>query len=178
MEWSFDSPNGVVTLRQEGDLALCRAIRTDLRGSIWKAWLLGGSGRVLLGTLIPEGGALRLRRVVPVAQLQRQGVWPPAGAELCQTDTAFPESPDGWQCIDCPARLMKEPLLRNALRNTERALLRQDGEGFTLGFPFDEKSPFPLSPLFCLCRVEQMNGKACLLFSFNRQGCPRLSGGF
>ena len=72
MEWSFDDPNGAVTVCQEGERAICRAICPDDRGGLWKAWLLGEGGKALLGTLIPEGGAMRLRRSIDVAQLERQ----------------------------------------------------------------------------------------------------------
>ena len=82
MEWSFEGRGGAVTVRQEGDRAVCQAIRAADGGGLYKAWLLGGGERVLRGTLIPEGGALRLRRVMEVEALKRQGVWPPEGGEV------------------------------------------------------------------------------------------------
>lgn len=75
MEWSFDSPGGAVTVRREGDQAICQAIRASDGSGFYKAWLHGAGKRFLLGTLIPEGGALRLRRALPVAQLERRGLF-------------------------------------------------------------------------------------------------------
>ncbi len=175
MEWSFDGPNGVVTVRQEGDQALCRAIRPDQRNGLWKAWLLGMNGRILLGTLIPEGGALRLRRTVTVEQLERQGVWPPTGAELVQLNAPPPDPPPiGWCWTDCPSRLMGEPGLHLSLQQTQRALLRREETGFQLGLPFGPKLPFPIPSLFCLSRIEYLDGTPYALFRFSRRGCPLL----
>lgn len=174
LEWTFESPDGVVTLREENGIALCRAIRADAKGGVWKAWLLGTDGtRALLGTLIPEGGALRLRRAVPLEQLQRQGVWPPIGTELLPAET--PRSspvPEGWQYTDCPARLMGEADLRHGLRCVERVLFRREGDEFFLAFPFDNKAPFPLPSLCCLCAVARLGECPYLLFRFSHRGCP------
>ncbi len=175
MEWSFDGPNGVITVRREGDQALCRAIHPDSRGGLWKAWLLGTNARFLLGTLIPEGGALRLRRTVTVEQLERQGVWPPTGAELVEHSAPLPDAPPpGWRWADCPGRLMGEPGVRLALQDTHRALLRREEEGFLLALPFGPGLPFPIPSLFCLCRVERLEGKNHAVFRFSRRGCPIL----
>lgn len=175
MEWSFDGPNGVVTVCREGEQALCRAVRPDGKGGLWKAWLLGERGKVLLGTLIPEGGILRLRRTIPVEQLERQGAWPPTGAELVLAGSAAPQShPPGWQWTDCPSQLMGEPSLRKAMRCVERALLRRDEEGFLLALPFSPGEVFPAPTLFCLGRIEELGGRRYVLFRFSRRGCPQL----
>ncbi len=172
MEWSFDSGGGAVTVRQEGDRAVCQAIRPE-GGGLYKAWLLGEGGKVLLGTLIPEGGALRLRRLIGVSQLRRQGVWPPTGAEIAPFQPAAPEClPAGWQWVRCPGRLLGDPVLRQTLRGVERALLRRDGEGFWLAFPCAPELPFPIPPLFCLSRVERLGEKRFFLFRFSSGGCP------
>lgn len=176
MEWSFDSPNGAVTIRQEGSKAVCQAIRTADNGGLYKAWLQGSGGRALLGTLIPEGGALRLRRVMEVAALERQGSWPPTGAEVALAYSFAPEfpPPPEWCWTDCPQRLMKEPMLSQCLRGVKRALLKRDVEGFLLAFPWSRHEPFPIPPLFCLARLESMPGGRFVVFRFSRQGHPEL----
>lgn len=175
MEWSFDSPAGAVAVRREGDQAICQAIRASDGGGLYKAWLYGEEKRVLLGTLIPEGGALRLRRALPIAQLERRGVWPPVGAEILPAEPPGEvRPPAGWSWVDCPARLIRDPLAARAGRKLLRALLRRGKEGFELALPFDPAVPFPLEPLFCLSRLERLDRVWYILFSFSSRGCPEL----
>lgn len=176
MEWSFDGPNWAVTVRQEGDRAICQAIRAADSGGLYKAWLHGTGNRVLLGTLIPEGGALRLRRVMEVTALERQGAWPPVGAEVALAYLFTPEvsPPPDWCWTDCPRRLLEEPMLSRCLQGVKRALLKRDMEGFLLAFPWSCREPFPIPPLFCLSRVEILSGRRCVMFRFSRQGRPEL----
>lgn len=176
MEWCFEGPEGAVTVRQEGERAVCQAIRAADKKGLYKAWLLGDGGRVLLGTLIPEGGALRLRRVMEIPALERQGAWPPKGAEVALAFSFAPEAPPSpeWCWTDCPGRLLEDPVLANCLRRVKRGLLNRDMEGFFLAFPWSGGEPFPLPPLFCLARVETMGGRQYAVFRFSRQGRPEL----
>lgn len=176
MEWSFEGPDGAVTIRQEGDRAICQAIRSADNGGLYKAWLQGPGGRVLLGTLIPEGGALRLRRVMEVSALERQGAWPSTGAEVALAYAFSPEAPPppGWCWTDCPRRLLEDPVLSQCLRGTKRALLNRDMEGFFLAFPWSCHESFPIPPLFCLAQLRLLGGKRYVIFRFSRQGRPEL----
>lgn len=176
MEWSFDGPTGAVTVRQEGEKAVCQAIRASDGRGLYKAWLQGSGGKVLLGTLIPEGGALRLRRVLEVPTLERQGVWPPSGAEIVMAYAFTPEAPPppDWCWTDCPSRLLEDPMLSRCLRGTKRALLKRDVEGFFLALPWSCHDPFSIPPLFCLARLEKLSGRWFCLFRFSRQGRPEL----
>lgn len=180
MEWSFEDAQGAVTVRQEGERAVCQAIRSK-GGGLYKAWLRGaGEARFLLGTLIPEGGALRLRRVVEVATLRREGVWPPVGAETALSYAFTPETPppSGWCVTDCPGRLLEDRALAETLRNAHRGLVRRDLEGFFLALPWSQRRPFPIPALFCLARVEELAGKQWAVFRFSRQGRPELPHNF
>ena len=174
VEWSFEGPQGAVTVRQEGRCALCRAISRAGERALYKAWLIGDKGRVLLGTLIPEGGALRLRRSLEVSWLERQGAWPPRGAEILEAYSLGPQTiPQGWNRQEEPWRLL-EGELRECAREFHWAFLKRDMEGFFLALPWEGKKPFPLTPLFCLARVERLEGKWYILFRFSRQGKPEL----
>lgn len=177
MEWSFDGPDGAVTVRQEGEKAVCQAIHAFDGGGLYKAWLRGKAGeRILLGTLIPEGGALRLRRVMEISALERQGAWPPVGAEIALAYPFASEAPlpPEWCWTDCPERLLEDPMLSRCLRGVRRALLRRDMEGFFLAVPWSRHDPFPIPPLFCLSRLEMLSGRRCVIFRFSRQGQPEL----
>lgn len=174
MEWSFEGPDGVVTVRQEGNRAVCQAMRSQDNNGLYKAWLHGAGEKVLLGTLIPEGGALRLRRVMEVEVLERQGAWPPSGGEIVMAYSFSAESapPPKWCWTDCPRRLLEDPVLSQSLQGTRRALLNRDLEGFFLAFPWSCHEPFPIPPLFCLARLQNLSGKRYVVFRFSRQGSP------
>lgn len=176
MEWSFEGPNGAVTVRREGDRAVCQAIRTADGGGLYKAWLQGPGGKALLGTLIPEGGALRLRRVMDIAALEGQGAWPPSGGEVVLSYAFAREAPPPpeWCWTDCPGRLLEDPMLARCLQGTRRGLLKRDMEGFFLAFPWQSRQKFPLPPLFCLARVENLGEKRYTVFRFSRQGRPEV----
>ena len=101
---------GELTAEEEANRVRFRARLTDDGRGLYKAYLLGGRGRFLLGTLVPEGGALALTRTVSRGELERRGVWPPTGAaaELAFSfQKAGPASlPPGWRREACPERLM------------------------------------------------------------------------
>lgn len=173
MEWRFEGPGGMVTVSQEGGSALCRASRMKSDDSIYKAWLLGEQGRALLGTLIPEGECLRLRRTIPVAQLERQGAWPPLRSEIVRMGEDRPP-PAPWRWEHHPGARLGDPLLARCLEGVERALICEEGDGLRLALPLLPDQPFPLPPLFCLGRVERLEDAFWVAFSFDREGHPRL----
>lgn len=174
VEWSFEGEKGAVTVRQEGRCAICRAISRAGERALYKAWLMGDNGRVLLGTLIPEGGALRLHRSVEISWLERQGAWPPRGAEVLEAYTLAPQvSPQGWERQEEPWRLL-EGELRERARELRWAFVKRDMEGFFLALPWEKGKAFPLPSLFCLAKVKQLEGKRYIIFRFSRQGRPEL----
>lgn len=176
VEWSFEGPQGAVTVRQEGSRAVCQAIRTADDSGLYKAWLQGAGGRALLGTLIPEGGALRLRRVMETETLREQGAWPPSGADIVMAYSFTPKAPPppDWCWTDCPGRLLGDETLSRCLGGRRRALLKRDMEGFFLAFPWSKGEAFPIPPLFCLGELRTMQGGLYVIFRFSRQGRPEL----
>lgn len=175
VEWSFEGEKGAVTVRQEGRCAVCQAISRAGARALYKAWLIGDTGRVLLGTLIPEGGALRLRRSVEVSWLERQGAWPPKGAEILEAYSLAPQTqPQGWICQEEPWRLLERGELRNCAKELRWAFLKRDMDGFFLALPWEKGKPFPLPSLFCLAVMEQLEGRWYILFRFSHQGRPEL----
>lgn len=175
MDWTFETQFGVVTARQEGEQVHCQAMGPLEGHGLYKAWLRGPGGKALLGTLIPEGGGLRLRRTLSLSQLRARGVWPPTGAEVVRrsSDPQF-TVPPGWQWTDCPGRLLGERALSRSLQGVGRALLRRTGERFYLAFPCRLEEPFPIPPLFCLASVEQLGERPHYVFCFSRRGRPEI----
>ena len=125
---------------------------------------------MLLGTLAPEGDCLRLERNMSLDTLERAGCWPPTGAEA---PLAFPFSgSERWYCEQHPERLIQDPVARGAVKGP---MLCQRGDaGFCLAAPFRTDSPMPLSALFCLARIEQVEGRPHLVWRFNGEGKPEI----
>ena len=59
-----------------------RAVLRWRETGIWKLTLVGERGRLLVGTLTPDGGGLQLYRTLSLSQLRQAGAWPMVGTEL------------------------------------------------------------------------------------------------
>lgn len=162
---------GTLTLRQEGPRVRLEAARPEDGRGLYKVWVTGrGGGRLLLGTLAPEGKELRLRRTLSVGELERAGCWPMSGAEA---PLAFPFSAsERWYCEQHPERLTADPLVREQLKGP--LLCRKGRDGFRLAAPFRTDAPVLLDALFCLARVEQLEGRPHLVWVFDREGRPKI----
>ena len=174
MEQSIEMEGGgTLTTRPEGPRVRFFARRpADGRG-LYKVWLRGDQGgKLLLGTLVPEGDALALTRTLSLGELVEAGCWPQLRAR-CVMVFSFDNSrgEEGWICEEQPARLVTDPVLCTALRRS--MLYRQGEDGFSLAAPFLPERPFPLVPLFCLARPEQWGGRLRLVWDFDQDGTPR-----
>lgn len=167
---------GELVLRQEGLKVHLTAQRPSDGRGLYKVWLHGDQGgKLLLGTLAPEGGALRLRRTLSVGTLERAGCWPHFWAEAPLAFSFAAQDGGKWYCEQDPARLMSDPVLKGQIRGS--MLCRKDPEGFSLAAPFRTDAPIPLSALFCLAQVERWGGRAHLVWSFDPDGRPKIPRG-
>ena len=127
---------GQLTVTEEGQTVRLEAVCPDDRRGLYKVWISGAQGRTLLGTLAPAGEQLRLCRRMSRDSLERAGCWPVKGGQRVLA-FAFERENREWMQENCPERLVREPDLRQALR--ERKMLcrkRRDG-GFCLADRFD-----------------------------------------
>ena len=69
----------------------------------------------------------------------------------------MPAPPAGWRWERRPAGRMGEPLLAQAA-GEQRALYRPEEAGFSLAYPYSERRPFPLTPLFSFCLRSEAGG--------------------
>ena len=164
---------GTLRVSEDGPRAVVEARLPEEGRGLYKAYLIGEAGRFLLGTLIPERGVLTLRRTLSVDQLRRQGVWPPTGGEAVLAVSPHP-LPAGWHRADCPEAEISDLLVRGWVAALGGALLRREESGFSLALPWTVGQAFPLPPLFCLARLERLDGQCCLVFFFDGQGRPSL----
>lgn len=165
---------GVLTMRQEGTRVCLEAERPPDGRGLYKVWLTGQrGGRMLLGTLAPEGKTLKLRRVVSQGELERAGCWPLVGAEA-PLAFSFSNGAGGerWYRESHPERLISDAVLQGQFKGP--MLCRKEKEGFRLAYPFRTGAPLALESLFCLARVEQLEGRPHLVWIFDREGHPKI----
>ena len=163
---------GTLAVRQEGVQVRFEASRPGDNRGLYKVWLLGEKGgRMLLGTMLPQGNALHLGRTCSIGALERAGCWPLAGAEGVLAFRFGQET--GWHGEPHPERYIRDPELR---RLKGQVVARQMEEGVELAVPFRTDSPFPMPALFCLARVEGVEGRPHLIWRFDRDGRPELAG--
>lgn len=156
----------MLTLQREGAWVRIQAQRQDDGRGLYKVWVHGRSGQMLLGTLAPEGKQLCLRRRISCGELERCGCWPVTGG---QSVLAFSFHRDAGAREEHPERLVQDAVLRQALRG-KSALLRRTEDGFQLSLLFEVGQPFPLVPLFCLSKLQTVEGQSYAVFFFDREG--------
>ena len=174
MEGRFPFPMGVLICREQGGRVTLHMERRAGEG-LYRGWLRGKTGRMDLGTLLPDGDRLCLRRT-------RLGCWPimEAGVEMTYSFAQSPPAPpEGWKWEECPGRLFGgDGTLREAAEAAGRCLLRRKEDGFCLAYPWNAKKPFPLVPAFCFGRMERVGERgAWVVFRFGEKGGPEMPEG-
>lgn len=176
--YSLAEGRGSLRLEEDG-LRVAATVRLpDDRRGLYKAWLTGGGGgELLLGTLMPEGGILVLRRQMSVDQLKRAGVWPPEGGRVQLVFPSGRESaPAGWRRVERGEALMEDCVLRRQARDCHGMLYRPEPWGNTVALPFVWGGPVPLEAAFCLFRPAELEGRSYLLLELDEGGRPRRPG--
>ena len=167
---------------KRGEIVLCpQGARTEVRCSLpdpgdglYRAYLLGERGELALGVLAPEGGRLALCRRLYVRDLEALG--PLLRGEARQSfrfQDAPAQSPPPprscWHETRCPAMLFQSRFLQNRLRPVGRAWWRREDGLLVLALPLEAGRPFPLEALFCLGRVQCVEGVRCVVYMFREE---------
>lgn len=175
--FSLGRSGGTLLVRDEGPRAVFEVELPDDGRGLYKAYAHGNGGTLLLGTLMPERGRLRLRRTMAISDLERRGCWPVTGGEG-RLEFFFNQSGQGnacapgWSREENPARLMVERLLAHAAGELRGTLFKREEEGFSLAAPMDMGGAFPMTPLFCFASLETLCGRTYAVFHFNGHGYP------
>lgn len=157
---------GEVTLSPQGACTRVEARMEDPGDGIYRAVLVGSRGRLKLGVLEPEEGALGLRRrpysrdVAAIGPILR-------GEAGRSVPFASP-----WTAAERPGELLPDAFLSRRLADCGRAWTRREGETLYLALPVEEGKPFPLTALFCLARVQRVKGTLCAVYRFSGEGKP------
>ena len=164
-----------------GEVTVCpQGARTELRASLddpgdglYRAYLLGERGELALGVLPPEGGRLALCRRLYSRDVAALGPLLRGEARRSfrfqDTPQAAPPVQSSWHETRCPAQLFQSRFLQNRLRPIGRAWWRREGVLLRLALPLEEGRPFPLEALFCLGRVQCVEGVRCVVYTFREE---------
>lgn len=138
----------------------------DPGDGLYRAFLTGEGGELLLGVLAPEDGRLTVCRRVYHRDLA------PLGKLFCgeaRRSFRFGETGPCWRETCCPAQMFRSHFLRQRLQSHGRAWWRREGELLLLALPLEEGRPFPLEALFCLGRIECVEGRRCVVYAFREE---------
>ena len=164
---------GRLTVHQEGPRAVLEAVRPDDRRGLYKVWLRGrGEQKLLLGTLVPQGGELKLKRTITLGEMERAGCWPEFRAESVLAFSFDKKEAGEWYCEQHPERLFTDWLLRGQIPGP--MLCRREQRGFSLGAPFHTDRPLALPGLFCLAQPESHPSGVHLVWRFDEKGWPTM----
>lgn len=142
------------------------AAMDDPGDGLYRAFLLGERGAMPLGVLAPEGGRLAVcrrlynRDMAALGQIQRGEA---------RRSFRFEEARPCWRETCCPAQLFQSRFFRERLRPYGRAWWRREGNLLLLALPLEAEKPFPLEILFCLGRVECVEGRRCVVYAFRKE---------
>ena len=160
---------GEVTLALCGPNGTRREIHVsmpDPGDGLYRAYLLGEQGELPLGVLAPERGRLCVCRRLYHRDLDPLG--PLLHAEA-RRSFRFEEPASDWRETCCPAQLFRDRFLSERLRGIGRAWWRRDDDLLLLALPLEKGRPFPMETLFCLGKVECVEGQRCVVYAFRKE---------
>lgn len=171
------SGGGQLGYTDAGAMVHFNVVRPDDQTGLYKAWIFGAHGRMLLGTLIPEEGRLHLRRTVSRRTLEMNGCYPFIGGE---TAMAFSfqnrqrAQETGWRWESQAEHYLSDPLLQECARKWGKFRHKIARDGFYLAVPIKIQGEFPLIPIFCLGQLMTIEGTPHIFWEFDKKGIPVL----
>lgn len=157
---------GEVILTPEGVRTQVRCAMDDPGDGLYRAFLRGAAGELPLGVLAPEDGRLTVcrrlynRDVAALGKLLRGEA---------RRSFRFEETGLCWRETCCPAQLFHSRFLIDRLRPAGRGWWRREGSVLLLALPLEEGKPFPLEALFCLGRIQRVEGSRCVVYAFREE---------
>lgn len=159
---------GEVTLRPDGARTEIRASLPDPGDGLYRLVLRGEAGELMLGVMEPEGKRLTLSRRLYSRDVHSLGALK-RGEARCSFRF---DDVSRWQAASGPARLFHDSFLQNRLRGVERAWWRRERGQLILAIPLERGKPFPLEALFCLAKVQRVEGRVCAVYRFDGEERP------
>lgn len=153
---------GNATVRQQGLYWLVRAEVTLRPGRIVRLYAHEADKNVRLGVPIPENGAFRLEKRLAVCGFS---FTPQTQIDTDEAAAQMPDEPkseaEAW-----------EPFSGYVLEYPAEGRIRRHAHGATLAVECAPGEEFPLTPLFCFCRMEEAEGKMRWLLELDEAGRP------
>ena len=153
---------GTVTIR-EGCAFVQAALLDD---GLYRAYLRGGNGELLLGVLEPRDGALRAEKRLSAAELAALGTIRDARARR-----SFSFAAERWESVG-EAPLFADAALSRRVSAIRGGKYRRDGRGIRLALPYAPERPFPLVERFCFAQIRAVEGQLCAVYCLDAQGFP------
>ena len=157
---------GSLTLFDEGGALCAQALCRPLKDGLYRAYLTGALGRVLIGVLEPRGEMLCAEKRLSAGEVRALGAL--RGGEALRS---FSFSDEHWE-PSFPGRFFSDPALERRLRAQSGTLYRTEGNRRIAALPFDVHRPFPLMELFCFARLQTVEGKSRVLYAAGPDGVP------
>ncbi len=134
---------GHILCKNEGCYMTFSADTPLLGGGVKKVWLFSeGGGKLLLGTLVPEGQRMRLRRRISHSDLRFRGMAAPVSGQVNPQEDAA-----GWSSFS--TLRLQDAELSAALVGLQGGW-RRDGDGVELRVPWQVGQAVPVVSRFCL----------------------------
>ena len=168
---------GAVQLLEQGSRTqvevCCRLDRTGL----YRAYLLCRDGEYPLGVLEPLGEETCLKRTVLTGDLGRLG---PVERGEARMSYAFSSGRGIWNTLGMGERFFQRDRELSALLTAgcPGARWRQAGDRRYLALPYDPGQPFPIPRLFCFARIQSIEGRSYVVYTFDREERPVMEGNF
>lgn len=160
-------PAGTIWRREEG-LHSVFAVRCTGGDGIRKVWLCSeNGGRLLLGTLVPEGDGWRTGRSVVRKSLEEQGLSGKLWGEVLANDNG-PETGKKEQGVPV---LPEDEMLKRLYLKDKKCRWTQENGLWKVVFQWRVGQPVPWLPLFCFARP----GNGELHFLLDQKGYPAKS---
>ena len=155
---------GELTVEREGLYAVCSVCCHPPGDGLWYVWAEGDRGEVRLGVAEPGAAGFTLRRRLSLRSLEAAG--------RLRRGALRPAAEDGWSPLTEPEAVFRSTWLRSRLRGVQGALVRRNGEGVTVAFPYAPAAAFPLMPMFCFAALRTLRGGQYLCIAFDREEQP------
>lgn len=163
-----NSCQGEATVERTDGRAEIEVSMKDPADGLYRAVLTGECGQLPLGVMEPHHGALVLRRRPYLRDVERLGV-----LNGIQVSRSFSfHRAEAWKKADHPAELVKSVFLKERLGQHHVAWWKKSGDSLRLALPLDEDAPFPMEALFCFARLESVDGRHCVVYTFDQNEKP------
>ena len=164
-----DRCQGAATVERKDGRAEIAVSMNDPADGLYRAILLGEQGQLPLGVMEPHHGTLILRRKPYLRDVEQLG-----RLRNIQATCSFTfQRKESWKKTDRPAELVTNRFLKDRLLHHQTAWWKKSGDILHLALPLDEEHAFPVEALFCFAKLELVDGKRCVVYTFDHGETPR-----